>query len=285
MWRGYLRRVSRPSARCLRINSSASSDTPCVQSGGRPRSIEASRFPRLQTISPRPMGFSKSYQDHHNKAEWLVLQLKKLPKTWASVEKSSSTSQGCGIRFQPPSYSMCVSVARRPLPTIGGHRSPTVVFVKTPRAVPEEACLPLRYQRCRPLAEPSPFGFPRSIQDSAGRSSPRGSRNCKNRLQRLRSIGVMKMSSSVKANRRLILLCADSVSVLASMQQVLSQRLRDLGLADWDVPFHRGFFSLGLKFFLLLSEFLPIAAVPPSCAGRFSPKSGLPELMTATSRL
>ena len=63
----------------------------------RPRSIEASSFPRLQTIAPWPARFSKSYPDHHHNAEWFVFQTMKLSKTpGQSVEKSSITSQGWG---------------------------------------------------------------------------------------------------------------------------------------------------------------------------------------------
>ena len=55
---------------------------------------------------------------------------------------------------------VCPPIARRPLPKIGGHRSPIVAFVRMPWAVLEEACLSIRCQFFRPLAEAIPSWFP-----------------------------------------------------------------------------------------------------------------------------
>ena len=68
-------------------------------------------------------------------------------------------------------------------------------------AVLEEACLSIRCQRFRLHAEAISLLIP-TFETGFGGSSPRGSQNfhC---LQRLRPVGVIKMSSSVEASRRL----------------------------------------------------------------------------------
>ena len=71
---------------------------------------------------------------------------------------------------------------------------------------------------------------------------------------------------------------------LASMQQVSNQRLLDLGLADWCVP-EPVLFARAKVLPLLVGVLAePIGAVPPSGGRPLLPKSGLPETLTATSR-
>ena len=146
---------------------------------------------------------------------------------------------------------------RLPMPRIGGHRSPTVASVQTPWAVLEEACLSIRGQRCRPLAEATlPSGS--HVRDRIWRVVLllKDLKTVKNCLQCLRPVGVMKMSSSVNS----IGVSGNSFCPVPIRFRPISRNNAaglDLGLADWDVPFHSRFLSPGLKFFLLFSEFLP----------------------------
>ena len=105
-----------------------------------PRSIEASSFPRLQTIAPGPPGFSKSYQDHHHKAEWLALQPMKLPKT--PGHSSSKARSRPKVGGPQPQGSHGQELACTALPT-------SLLLL----SVLEEACLSIWCQRCRPLSE------------------------------------------------------------------------------------------------------------------------------------
>ena len=238
--------------------------TPLVSNrGGRPRSNEASSLPRLQAIAPGPPGFSKSYQDHHHKAEWLVLQLTKLPETnGRPPSKAPSRPKVVGFGSNLHHTPGVSPSARRQLPRIGGHRSPTVAFVQTPRPVLEEACLSIRCQRCRPLAEAIPlrvptfetgFGgsfFPSNITKPQ-KMSPTSS------THRSHEDVLLRRSQSASPGTHSALCRSCFGLSLASTQQVSNQRLLDLGLADKDVSFQSRFLSLGLKFFLLFSGFLP----------------------------
>ena len=110
---GHLRRTSRPFSRSLRTNSRASSDTSGVQSGALATTNQSFKLLASSNNCPGQLRSSKSHQYRCHRAEWLVLQLTKLPKeTEASMENSSITSQGCRIRLQPPSYARCVPNCR-----------------------------------------------------------------------------------------------------------------------------------------------------------------------------
>ena len=170
----YLRRRSRPPAFCLRTNSTASSDTWGVHSGGWPQSTGASSFPHLQTIAHGPPGFSKGYQDCRHKAERLALLLTKLAKDTEGrlSRKARSRPKVVGfdssLRHTPGVFPL----AKRSLPKIGGRRSRTVrchgLFTRKLVFQFGVAAVDL-------LWRPSSSRFPRSRQDLAGRSSPRGS--------------------------------------------------------------------------------------------------------------
>ena len=218
----------------------------------------------VQTICSQAARVLKELPRPPYKAEWPVLQLPKLPKTQERPSrKVRSRPKGVGfdssLHSTPGVSPIAGAVIAKSWRALFSHRR---LCVQMPWAVLEETCLSCRCRLFRPLAEG---------QDSAGRSSPRGSPNCQNCLQRLQPVGVMKMSSSVGASRRLpefTLLCADptvastgtsaahapnvafpvSVCLPAPTQQVSNQRLLDLGLAvgstNSDVPFHSQFFDL-----------------------------------------
>ena len=202
------------------------------------------------------------FWDHHHKAEWLVLPLK-LPKTRGHPSRQArSRPKVVGFVSNLHHMPVVFPIARLPLPKIGEHRSPTAAFVRTPWVVLDEACLSIRGQRCRPLAETTSlrvstfetgFGgsfFPSRIPKPQKLSSMSSTRRSHEDVLFRRRQSAPPWTHSA--------LCRSGFGLSpASTQQVSNQRLLDLELAGWDVPFHSRFLSLGLKFFLLLSEFLP----------------------------
>ena len=116
----------------------------------RASNTEASSFPHLQTIAHWLPWFSKGYQDRHHRAEWLILQLTKLPKTQGRPSRKAR-SRPKVVEFDPSLRHVPggFPTAKPSLPKIGGLRSPTVAFVQRPWDFLEEACL-------RHLAEATP---------------------------------------------------------------------------------------------------------------------------------
>ena len=215
--------------------------------GSRPRSTEASSSPRLRTIAPGPPGFSKSYQDRCHEAEWLVLQLTKLPKTHGHPSRRArSRPKVVGFGSNHHHTTNEYTIAKRPLPQIGGHHSPTGHGLFSKKYV-----LQFRVKKCLPLTEAISLRIPMFETRFGGAFF--SSRIPKpQKLSPASSTVEVRRSQSASPGR-----CADLVWVsLGPMQQISKERLLDLLLADWDVPLHSWFFSLGLKFFLLLSEFL-----------------------------
>ena len=138
------------------------------------------------------------------------LLLTKLPKTQRGVHREKLDHVPRLLDSTP------ASIIRQVCPQLqSGHCQKLAGAALTVRChglFSKEACLSTRCRWFRPLAEAIPSRFPRSRQDSAGRSCPQRSENCQNCLQCLRPVGVMEMSSSVGASRRLpdfSLLCAN----------------------------------------------------------------------------
>ena len=75
-------------------------------------------------------------------------------------------------------------------------------LLQLPWAVPEEACLSIRSGLSPPLAWAILLLVPTFETGLGGSFSPRASQNSQNCRQRLRPVGVMKVSSSVGAMRR-----------------------------------------------------------------------------------
>ena len=105
-------------------------------------------------IAPLPPGFLKSYQDLHHEAAWPVLLLTKLAEDteWRTSRTARSRPKVVGFDGIPASIirQVCLPIAKRSLPKIGGRRSPTV---RCHGLFPKEACLPTRCRWFRPLAE------------------------------------------------------------------------------------------------------------------------------------
>ena len=133
------------------------------------------RFPAFHIFQQLLPGcwISTGYQDRPHRVERIVLQLTKRPETQGRPS-TKARSRPKAVESGPSLHHMPVGfpTGKLALPKIGGHRSPTVAFVRRPWVVLVEACLSIRCQLCQSLAAATLVLVPMSETRSGGMSFP-----------------------------------------------------------------------------------------------------------------